>query len=47
MAFLTEILKRPPNERPYVLIPVGYPAEDARVPVITKKPLNEVLVRVE
>jgi nitroreductase len=47
MAFLTEILKRPPNERPYVLIPVGYPAEDARVPIITKKPLNEVLVRVE
>ena len=47
MAFLTEILKRPSNERPYVLIPVGYPAPDATVPVITKKPLESVLVRVE
>jgi iodotyrosine deiodinase len=47
MAFLTEILKRPSNERPYVLIPVGYPAPDATVPVITKKPLEAVLVRVE
>jgi nitroreductase len=47
MAFLSDILGRPPNERPLVLIPVGYPAEDAQVPVITKKPLDEVLVRVE
>lgn len=47
MAFLTEILKRPSNERPYVLIPVGYPTPDATVPVITKKPLESVLVRVE
>lgn len=47
MAFLTEILKRPSNERPYVLIPVGYPAPDATVPVITKKPLESVLVRVD
>ena len=37
MQFLREILERPPNERPYVLIPVGYPAEDATVPVIEKK----------
>ncbi len=47
MAFLTDILKRPSNERPYVLIPVGYPTPDATVPVITKKPLESVLVRVE
>ncbi len=46
MGFLSQILKRPANERPYVLIPVGYPADDAHVPIITKKPLAEVLVRV-
>jgi len=45
MAFLCEILQRPPNERPFVLIPVGYPAQDAHVPVITKKSLDEVMVR--
>jgi nitroreductase len=44
MGFLTALLKRPPNERPYVLIPVGYPATGATVPVIAKKPLEQVLV---
>jgi nitroreductase len=44
MAFLAQILGRPENERPFVVIPVGYPAEDAQVPVITKKPLSEVLI---
>jgi len=44
MGFLSEILQRPANERPFVLIPVGYPAEDATVPVISKKPLDEILV---
>ncbi len=44
MGFLATILNRPANERPFLLIPVGYPAEDAQVPVITKKPLEEVLV---
>jgi iodotyrosine deiodinase len=44
MGFLSEVLQRPPNERAYVLIPVGYPADDAEVPVISKKPLSEVLV---
>jgi nitroreductase len=43
MKFLTEILHRPAHERPYVLIPVGYPADDAQVPVITKKPLHEIM----
>ena len=47
MAFLTEILQRPPNERPMVVIPVGYPAPGAQVPAITKKPLEDVLIRVE
>ena len=45
MGFLSKLLQRPPNERAYVLIPVGYPAPDATVPTLTKKPLNEVMVR--
>jgi iodotyrosine deiodinase len=44
MKFLSEILGRPANERPYLLIPVGYPAEGCQVPDIERKPLNEVLV---
>lgn len=43
MKFLSDILKRPKNEKPYVLIPVGYPAYGARVPDITKKPLTELM----
>jgi nitroreductase len=48
MAFLGEILGRPKNERPYLLIPVGYPAEDCLVPqaALVKKPLEDVLVSV-
>jgi iodotyrosine deiodinase len=45
MAFLSEILERPENERAYVVIPVGYPKPDAHVPVITKKPLSQILIR--
>ena len=45
MKFLSEILGRPANERAFVLIPVGYPAEEAAVPAITKKPLAEILIR--
>lgn len=45
MGFLGTILERPANERAYVVIPVGYPADDAQVPAITKKPLNEIMVR--
>jgi iodotyrosine deiodinase len=45
MAFLAEILGRPRNEKPYLLIPVGYPAPDARVPNISKKSLDEVRER--
>ena len=44
MGFLADILGRPRNERAFVLIPVGYPAPDAVVPDITRKPLSEVLV---
>ena len=43
MGFLCEVLARPKNERPFVLIPVGYPAAEAEVPAIGKKPLSEVL----
>ena len=42
MNFLNEILGRPPKERPFLLLVTGYPAEDARVPAITKKPLDEI-----
>jgi nitroreductase len=45
MRFLGNVLNRPDNERAYVVIPVGYPAAGAEVPVIGKKPLSEILVR--
>ncbi len=45
MKFLAEILGRPANERAFVLIPVGYPAEAAQVPAIGKKRLDEILLR--
>ncbi len=41
MGFLNQILGRPENERPFLLLVVGYPADEAQVPVITKKPLKE------
>ncbi len=43
MKFLQEILGRPKNEVPFVLIPVGYPADNAKVPDITRKPLDEIM----
>lgn len=42
MGFLREILGRPENERPYLLLVVGYPADDAQVPRIDRKPLDEI-----
>ena len=42
MNFLSSLLDRPANEKPYLLLPLGYPAEDATVPVIEKKSLEEV-----
>jgi hypothetical protein len=42
MGFLRRILDRPGNERPFLLIPVGYPAPDATVPDIRKKSLDDV-----
>jgi hypothetical protein len=41
MGFLNDIMYRPSNERPYLLVVTGYPAEDAEVPDITKKSLSE------
>lgn len=46
MGFLTEILDRPANERPYILFPIGYPAADCEVPDLTRKPLDEALIEV-
>lgn len=45
MGFLAEILGRPAHEKPYLLIPIGYPADDCRVPAaaLVKRPLSEVL----
>ena len=44
MGFLKDILGRPESERPFLLIPVGYPAADAEVPDLTKKTLEEIAV---
>jgi nitroreductase len=44
MRFLGQILGRPSNERPFCLVVTGYPASDALVPDIVRKPLDEVLV---
>lgn len=44
MGFLSRLLERPTNERPFVLIPVGYPAPNATVPKISKKDLSEVMI---
>ena len=46
MGFLRDVLGRPRHEHPFVLIPVGYPAEGARVPDLAKKTLDEVRVQV-
>lgn len=46
MGFLRDILGRPKNEKPYLLIPVGHPAEGCRVPDIRKKSLDEVMIRI-
>lgn len=42
MGFLQRILRRPKNERPFILFPVGYPAADAEVPDLSRKSLAEV-----
>ena len=45
MNFLNTILDRPANERPYLLIPVGYPSDDCVVPAaaVERKPIEQVM----
>lgn len=43
MGFLGEILGRPKNERPFILFPIGYPANDATVPDLQRKSLDEIV----
>lgn len=45
MNFLAQILKRPENEKPFLLIPIGYPAEGCTVPKLTRKPLSDIVIR--
>jgi iodotyrosine deiodinase len=47
MAFLNEILGRPKTERPFLLLVVGYPTDDATVPDISRKPLEEFVSFIE
>jgi nitroreductase len=42
MGFLNDILHTPPDEKPFLILVVGYPAEDAQVPEISKKSLEEI-----
>ncbi len=42
MGFLNEVLDRPAHEKPFLLLVTGYPAPDAQVPDITKRPLDEI-----
>ncbi len=46
MAFLTKLLGRPENERPFAMLPIGYPSDDCLVPDIKRKSLEEVIVRI-
>lgn len=42
MRFLNDLLGRPKHERPYLILVVGHPAKDARVPALTRKPLEDI-----
>ena len=44
MNFLSKILSRPENEKPFLLIPVGYPAEECWVPDLKRKNISEICV---
>lgn len=46
MRWINDVLGRPAEERPFLMIPVGWPATDAQVPAITRKPLSEVLIAI-
>ncbi|MEM7298963.1 MAG: nitroreductase family protein [Bacteroidota bacterium] len=42
--FLAKLLNRPENEKPFLLLPVGFPVENAEVPILKRKDLNEIMV---
>ena len=44
MGFLAEILRRPENEKAFVLLPVGHPAHGCQVPDLARKPLDEIRI---
>ena len=46
MKFLTKLLGRPENERPFCMFPIGYPADDCVVPDLQRKGLDDVMVEV-
>ncbi len=46
MAFLRTLLGRPENERPFILFPIGYAADDCRVPDLKRKSLDEIMVEI-
>jgi iodotyrosine deiodinase len=43
MGFLNDVLGRPSHERPFLILVVGYPADDATVPKITRKPVSDIM----
>jgi iodotyrosine deiodinase len=43
MKFLTGILERPSNERPFLVIPLGYPAVDCMVPDIARQDIDQIM----
>ena len=44
---LRQLLGRPANEKLLMLLPIGYPAKDATVPTLSRKPVEEVMVLVD
>ncbi len=46
MRFLTKLLRRPDNERPFCMFPIGFPTEDCVVPDLRRKSLDEVMVNI-
>jgi hypothetical protein len=46
MQFLHRILNRPVNERPFLLLPLGYPAAAATVPDIQRKSIHDIIVKI-
>ena len=44
MAFLTTLLERPDNERPFILFPIGYPEPGSKVPDLARRPMGEIMV---